>query len=198
MVNGSTWYSLGEREIKVLNEVLTSDCKNLSIATLMHYSVVLRSARYRVEQQLTIAPQSIQRVLMSYDDELNTALIKLSALASAERVIKLETPDEMVNHPYIKLIGDNLVKGMDEEKAIKSAALTIGITEPRLKQFLDSHSVKVNKANEEAVKKGMLLANENANLDASGIITLARQYGYDNFLDVMDFADGYLSALNNL
>lgn len=196
MVNGSTWYSLNEREIKVLNEVLTSDCKNLSIATLMHYSVLLRSARMRVEQQLAIAPISIQTVLMKYDDEINAALLKLSAIVGASRTVKLETPDELVNHPYIKVIGDYLVKGFDEDRAIKAAAVFIGIPEPRLRQFLDSHSVKVVSNNEEAVQKGILLANENADLDSSGIITLARQYGYTDFMDVMDFADGFLSAVN--
>lgn len=198
MVNGSTWYSLTERELNIIDKVLnTEEWKSLPMTTLLYYSVLLRTGRTRLEQQLVIAPLAIQNVLVDYIENVNKALgILCEFVTGSPRTIKLETSEEMQSHPYIKVIGDFLVKGFDEERALKSSAVSIGIPENRLKRFLGDNNVTFKDKNAKAVTSGLELSSENSNLDSNGIITLARKYGYTDYLDVIDFADGYLSADN--
>lgn len=195
MVNGSTWYSLTERELSIINKVTTSDeWKSLPMTTLLYYSVLLKTGRARVEQQLAIAPLAIQNVLVDYLEHINKALgLMCEFIVGAPRTIELETPEEMQSHPYVKVLKDFLAKGLSEERALKSTAVSIGMPETRLKQFLKDNEITFVSANADAVTSGHTLASENAGLDSSGIITLAKQYGYTDYLDVIDFTDGYLS-----
>jgi len=140
------------------------DALSLPIQTRMFKSMRLIGEIDRLTRFLQVVPTTIQVKLMSEIDRINNAVKVLSEdVPTSEQFSAI---DKSINHPYVKLLLENINRGFTVDQSIKAIAQTTGEPELLIKRFMDDNGIDLNAlSNTQVIKESYQSGISSANID---------------------------------